>query len=231
MAKFNRYYPYEIKSELKLPETVLDELVRLFEKPPYDIEDILAGRAQVVRTELEGLGQVVIKYYKRGGFISRFNKDVYLRRGVPRSGHEFKMLQKVRQLGVSSPEPLVWAIRGGLFYKAFLITRNIGNHRSLVDVCLEDPGQGVPFLEKAAKQACLLIQNRIHHVDFHPGNVLVDNHGTVYIIDFDKAKISTSSQKKLCGAYIKRWSRAISKYNLPDVMTDVLSRTLTRLIS
>lgn len=229
MAKFNRYYPYEIKSDLNLPETVLDKCVSLFEKPPYDIEDILAGRAQVVHTELDGLGHVVIKYYKRGGFVSRFNDDVYFRRGAPRSKHEYTMLRKARELGISSPEPLAWATKGGMFYKAFLVTRAIREHRTLVDVCVADPDQRAACLEKAAEQAVLLIQNRIHHVDFHPGNVLVDNHGAVFVIDFDKALISNASQSSLSRAYLKRWSRAIHKYHLPAIMIDIMAETLSKL--
>lgn len=230
MAIINPYYPYEIKSSFQLEKPVLDQLVGFFEKPPYDIEDILAGRSQVVRTELEGLGPVVIKYYKRGGLVRRFNEDVYLRRGIPRSRHEFEILKKVRELGVSSPEPLVWAIKGGLFYKAFLVTRNIGDHLSLVDICVDTPDQCESVLEKAAKQVGLLIKNRIHHVDFHPGNVLVDSHGSVFIIDFDKAKHSSLPHKKLCQVYLKRWDRAIRKYHLPQIMIEVLHEKLESLV-
>ena len=231
MARFNPYFPYEIKSPLQLDKPVLDELVRLFEQPPYDIEDILAGRAQVVRTTLDGLGPVVIKYYKRGGMIRRFNESVYVRRGTPRSHHEFEILQKVRTLGVSSPEPLVWATKGGLFYKAFLVTRNIGDHRSLVDICMDTSEACRSALEKTAEHMELLIKNHIHHVDLHPGNVLVDNQGSVFIIDFDKAKKSPLPQAKLCRAYLKRWARAIEKYHLPGIMIDVLTEKLQPLLA
>lgn len=231
MAKFNAFYPFEIKSNSPLPKEVLDELVPHLERPSFDIEDILAGRADVVRTEIKGLGHVVIKYYKRGGLVRRFNENVYLRRGIPRSRHEFEMIQKARGLGISCPEPLVWAIKGGLFYKAFLITRNIGDHGSLVDICIKNPNECVSNLEKAAEQASLLIQNRIHHVDFHPGNVLVDNQGKVYVIDFDKAQISNASQNTLCRAYLSRWSRAIKKYDLPKVMDDVITERLSMLLT
>lgn len=228
MAKFNPDYPYEIISPLQLNKNVRKKLIHLFEKQPDGMENILAGRAQVTQTELEDIGPVVIKYYKRGGLMRRVNEDLYLRLGKLRSRQEFDMLQRVRKLGISSPEPLIWAIKGGLFYKAFLVTRNIGDHQSLADVCVTQPDQCAHFIEKTALQAGILLQNRIHHVDFHPGNVLVNAQGTIFIIDFDKAYISRKSRSRLCRAYIKRWSRAVKKYDLPDMMIDVLSEKLSR---
>lgn len=229
MAKINLYFPYQFGSNLDLNKEHRDTLTRLFEKPPMDCNDILEGRAQVTRIELAGVGEAVIKYYKRGGMIRHLLRDVYLRSGKPRSRLEFEMLETVRALGVSSPEPLIWAIRGSLFYKAFLVTRKIPGHRALSDVCTQAPEHCEDLLRQTAEQIALLIRNRVHHVDLHPGNVLVDGNRRVYIIDFDKARISTQRQKKLCTAYIKRWKRAVRKYTLPPIIADQLTQELTRL--
>ncbi|MBU1170754.1 MAG: phosphotransferase [Proteobacteria bacterium] len=229
MIKIHRHFPYQMGTELNLDQKAREDLVCAFEKPPMDCEDILAGRAMIFETNLSGVGPVVIKHYKRGGLIRHLISDVYLRSGKARSRQEYEMLETVRSLGVSSPEPLAWAIRGSQFYKAYLITRKIENTRSLTDICTKIPEQSAEALKKTAEQINRLIVNRIHHVDLHPGNVLVDGDGKVFIIDFDKAHISPMSQKKLCKAYIKRWTRAVLKYKLPTIMVDILVQELALL--
>lgn len=225
MKLIRTHYPYLLGTDLDLDKKDVDHLVRLFEKKPDLVTEILNGRNSVVRDRICSI-PAVIKFYRRGGLIRHVMRDAYLRSGQVRSSTEYAMLQKARALGVSCPEPLVWAIRGGLFYKAFLVTREIENQLSLVDLCRDNTDRCSDALHKTAAQVSLLIKNRIHHVDLHPGNVLVDNHGNVHIIDFDKAHESPLSTKKLTDAIVKRWKRAVSKYNLPEMMSDVFERDL-----
>lgn len=225
MKLIRTHYPYLLGTDLDLDKKDVDQLVRLFEKKPDLVTEILNGRNSVVRDRICSI-PAVIKFYRRGGLIRHVMRDAYLKSGQVRSATEYAMLQKARSLGVSCPEPLVWAIRGGLFYKAFLVTREIENQRSLVDLCHDNTDRCSDALHKTTAQVALLIKNRIHHVDLHPGNVLVDNHGNVHIIDFDKAHTSPLSAEKLTAAIIKRWKRAVSKYNLPEIMSDVFERDL-----
>jgi len=221
------HYPYLIGTDLPLEKNDVDHLVRLFEKKPDLVTEILNGRNAVVRDKLCGNIPVVIKTYRRGGMIRHVMRDAYFRRsGPPRSSSEYAMLKRAISLGVSCPEPLVWAIRGGLFYKAFLVTREIENQRSLVDLCQNARELCAFALHKTAEQVARLIENHIHHVDLHPGNVLMDEKKNIYIIDFDKAHESRLSMQKLTDAVIKRWKRAVVKYNLPDLMADIFERDL-----
>jgi 3-deoxy-D-manno-octulosonic acid kinase len=142
--------------------------------------------------------------------------------GKTRPRREYEMLETVRSLGVSSAEPLLWAVKGYPFYRAFLVTRKIEGHQSLSDVGSSEPEHSRGAVEKTAVQIRLLIDNRIHHVDLHPGNVLLDGEGRVHIIDFDKARRVSWGQEKLRDAYVRRWKRAVEKYALPAFMTDQL---------
>ncbi len=222
---YRNRYPYLMGSDLALEPSDVDHLVRLFEKKPELATEILAGRNAPVHDSLQGM-PMVIKFYRRGGMIRHIMKDAYYRSGTPRSAAEYTMLQKARTLGVSCPEPLVWAIRGGLFYKAFLVTRTLENTRSLAELCLEHPDLTEDALKKTAVQVAILVQNRIHHVDLHPGNVLVDEKGAVSIIDFDKAHESGLSPEILAETVIRRWKRAVVKYNLPDMAANVFEGAL-----
>lgn len=218
--------PYRFGSVFDPDQAVMDRLVRLFETAPAASGGILTGRAGPVMAEIPGLGAVVVKHYRRGGLVRHFIKDRYLGIGTPRSRREYEMLETVRALGVSSPEPLVWAVRGCIFYRAFLVTRKIEGARSLSEMGRGDSDRCRAAVEKAAGQIRILIDSGVHHVDLHPGNVLLNAQGQVYIIDFDKARRVTWRREKLAAAYVKRWKRAVEKYSLPDFMTGQLIESL-----
>ncbi len=225
MAVINAY-PYLIGTALNLDNNDCGTLIRLFEKPAVDINDILGGRASVVKTQLNTIGPVVIKYYRRGGMIRHLIRDTFLRSGKTRARRKFEMYETVRALGISCPEPLIWASRGSLFYKAYLVTREITQSRTLADICLEDESRCSDAVQKTADQIVLLIKNRIHHVDLHPGNVLIDGENQIYIIDFDKACVSPMKPNKLAAAYLKRWKKAVFKYQFPDFMNDIMEKII-----
>ena len=219
-------YPYLIGTDLSLNADDVEQLVRQFEQTPDGVPGPLDGRSSVLRTSLDAAGPVVVKYYQRGGLIRHVVRNAYLRSGCPRSHSEYLMLKKVKDLGVPCPEPLVWAIRGGLFYKAFLVTGEIMDQQPLTDYCAGHPDLCDRAVEKTAENVAVLVKNRIHHVDLHPGNVLVDKEGGIHIIDFDKACMSSMKPARLMGAYIRRWKRAVKKHSLPDRMLTVFEQKL-----
>ncbi len=77
-------------------------------------------------------------------------------------------------------------------------------------------------MEKLLQSLSILINNNIHHVDLHPGNVLVDIDNNVFIIDFDKAHYFSKSKKKLKKKYFYRWKRAIIKHGLPHMLNEIM---------
>ena len=67
-----------------------------------------------------------------------------------------------------------------------------------------------------------LVQNKILHVDLHPGNVIVDPEGKVYLLDFDKGRIFRGSRQRLQERYFARWKRAVIKHGLPAMLIECL---------
>lgn len=140
--------------------------------------------------------------------------------GKIRSRKEFEFLLNAEKAGVRVPTPVVYASQGFPFYKAWLITEEITEHRSFAELCLDEKEKALGLIPEISHNIRLLIKNKIHHVDLHPGNILIDQNNKNYIIDFDKAYYSTN-KTRLIKKYQQRWTRAIHKYKLPEILTDL----------
>lgn len=75
-------------------------------------------------------------------------------------------------------------------------------------------------------QISSLIQNQILHVDLHPGNVVADTAGTVYLLDFDRGKVYHGTRQQLKNRYRTRWQRAVNKHGLPKILTEMMQNGL-----
>jgi 3-deoxy-D-manno-octulosonic acid kinase len=153
-------------------------------------------------------------------------KRRYLKWGKTRCQIEYELLHKVRNLGVSAPEPIVYAFRGGLFYKGWLVTREIKEKQTLAELSCADEQRAHIVMKDVINQVFTLINNNIFHVDLHPGNVLVDSGGRVFLLDFDRARLSQWDKNKLRDHYLIRWRRAVMKHRLPKMLCETLGAGL-----
>jgi serine/threonine protein kinase len=216
------YNSYTVGSSLPLADTQYENLTEYFTCSKTSAEPGLDGRTSVTRIHLEGIGPIVIKHYMRGGLPGSFIKHSYLHLGKTRSRIEYEQLEKAMDAGISAPEPICFAFRGKVFYRAWLVTREIENQHSLAQLSVMDIEQAIHSVKKLALQISLLINNRIYHKDLHPGNVLVDKNNRVYLIDFDKAGFFRGDKRVLLKKYMERWGRAVTKHNLPQALYDTL---------
>jgi len=221
------YEGYRFGAVEKLPPQDLQSLVSRFIRPDRSaMASTLGGRRSVSKTELECIGPVVVKHYRRGGFLSQFVKATYLKQGKPRCQIEFEQMQLVSKFGVSAPEPVAFAYRGNLFYQAWLITKEIRHQQSMAQLCIAAPDLAQMAIQSLCDQVSNLLDHGILHADFHPGNVLVDRQNRVYIIDFDKAANFKGSRERLKKKYIDRWRRAVDKHGLPKMLDDLMRTNL-----
>jgi 3-deoxy-D-manno-octulosonic acid kinase len=217
---------YRFGSSLELDEHQLRTLIRFFDQPRAENAFVLGGRIAIALCEVDGIGSVVIKSYARGGWIRYLIKQRYLKLGKTRAQIEFELLQVVRNLGINAPEPVVYAHRGCIFYRAWLVSRAIKHPLSLALLSLKDEKKTRQAMESVIGQISLLIQNGILHVDLHPGNIVVDGAGQIFIVDFDKGQIHHGSREKLRNRYLTRWQRAVTKHRLPEILTEMLQAGL-----
>jgi len=188
----------------------------------------LGGRTSVVRIDLDGVGPVVVKRYGRGGVLRHLVTDRYIRWGPSRSEVEFGVLSEVRRRGVQAPEPLAHLDRGWLWYRAWLVTREIPAHRSLAELAVSDEDRVRARLDDVVAQITRLIAERYLHVDLHPGNVVLDSRDEVYLIDFDRAHRFGGTRNQLRDRYLHRWRRAVIKHGLPDYLSEQVCLGLRR---
>ena len=218
---------YAIEAARQLSDRQVEVLAGLFRQPTRPATSALEGRSSVRFAHLEPFGEIAIKYYTRGGIIRNLVKERYLRWGPTRSQKEFEMLQTVRSLGIRAPEPIAFAHRGGPFYRAWLVTQVVEGHQTLAQLSLTDEVGAGQLTVAACTQICKLIDHGILHVDLHPGNILVDVEGQVFLIDFDKAR-RFKNGRGLKEKYLQRWQRAVAKHDLPASLCHKLAEGLEK---
>lgn len=183
----------------------------------------------ITRQSVEGIGRVVVKHYLRGGLLRFFLHRSYLHWGEYRSKHEFLMLARVRQLGISAPRPIAYGIEGGIFYRTWLVLSELEGVTALADLALDrDPARYEQAMEQLAVQVERMIENGVFHVDLHPGNVVIDGNDQLFILDFDKARMFSGPLNELRDRYLRRWRRSVIKHNLPESFSELFCARLRK---
>jgi tRNA A-37 threonylcarbamoyl transferase component Bud32 len=219
----DRKRSYDIISSVPFDKNELSTLLDGIFLPISRESRDYGGRAAISKIVLPQLGNLIIKHYSRGGLLKHLNKGTYLKLTSPyRSQGEFEMLQRVRKCGVNAPEPVAYIVSKGIAYRTWLVTKEIMYHKCLAEISLYDQELAARLTQQVFKQLTCLIEKKILHVDFHPGNVLVDNASNVYIVDFDKAHTVITSQRRLKELYLRRWRRAVIKHDLPEVLSETM---------
>jgi 3-deoxy-D-manno-octulosonic acid kinase len=222
MTSLQSLQSYHLGAEFSLSEIQKRQLIDSLYKPSEAAAAPLGGRNAVSVVDLDGVGRVVIKTYRRGGFIRHFNRQTYLKLSETRGQSEYNLLKKMKQIGINAPDPIAFVYKGRLLYHAWLITREIAAARTLADLSRAEPERAQSAMADVQAQVDLLIRHHIHHVDLHPGNVLVDRSNQVYLIDFDKARTGATDPIRLRQKYVRRWQRAVSKHHLPVLLNRLL---------
>ena len=134
----------------------------------------------------------VLRHYRRGGLPARFVADTYIWKGLERTRpwREWRLLAELHSRGLPVPRPVAARVRRkGLVYRGDLVTRRIPGARSLGEL-LATSQDAIPWKEVGA---CIgrLHEAGVWHADLNAHNILVDQAGLVWIIDFDRGQWRT----------------------------------------
>ncbi len=170
------------------------------------------GRGSALFLETS-FGSAVLRHYFRGGWAAHISRDRYLYTGLERSRPiaEFHLLIRLFNKGLPVPQPLAaQCVRAGMLYCGDLITRRIPDVIPLADVPDIDQSDPAMWINTGA---CI---RRFHdhglvHADLNARNILVGSKNSVYLVDFDRARIRQGA-RNLFAANLKRLQRSLKKF-------------------
>lgn len=130
-------------------------------------------------------GAGVLRHYRRGGLMARINRCHYFWTGAEatRSFAEFQLLAYMEQVGLPVPRPLAACYtRKGMFYTASILIQRISQVQTLAKVLSDGH-------HEAVAAAVFSMHNAgVWHADLNAYNILVNEQGKVWLIDFDKGR-------------------------------------------
>ena len=148
------------------------------------------GSAWFVAAARPGAGATVLRHYRRGGWIARLVADRYLWRGAEatRAFRELRLLAAIEALGLPAARPVAARYaRAGAAYRADLLTLAIPAAQPLAERL--GAGLDAPTWRRIGATIRDFHEAGIRHADLNARNVLLDAHGAVHLIDFDRGAL------------------------------------------
>ena len=174
----------------------------------------------------------VLRHYQRGGLVAKISEDQYLWVGLKfsRPWREWVLLEKMQAKGLPVPVPAAVKVeRKGLFYRADLMMHRIPYSRSLMHTLMsEDLAEG--HWIAIGSMIRRFHEQGVYHADLNANNILLDQGGRCFLIDFDRCRIKKPNLKwqKENLLRLKRSLNKISKNQEVFYFSDMNWRTLLR---
>lgn len=157
-------------------------------------------------------GQFVLRRYRRGGLISKFNKSSFLftNQQSTRPWQELELLEKMYKLELPVPKPVggLYSIQYG-FYQASLLIETIPNAEDLFALIKNQENSHIPWRE-IGKMIKRFHDCDIYHSDLNCHNIMIDKKLKIWLIDFDKCQ-QKAGDTHWQEANIERLKRSLDK--------------------
>ncbi len=173
--------------------------------------DAAPGRGTTVFVQ-NGASVYALRHYQRGGLPARISRDQYLWLGLERTRawQEWHLLAELYQQGLPVPRPIAArVIRRGVSYRADIVTERLAA-RTLAD-WLGKKRLSVAWLQAIGSGIRRFHNEGVYHADLNARNVLLDEKGALYLIDFDRGE----RRKPASGwqrANLARLKRSLEKF-------------------
>ena len=158
---------------------------------------------------------IALRHYQRGGLIRHFLFDQYLWFGLrgTRAWKEIHVQDFIIRNELPAPKPVaIRILRQGVFYTADIMTLVIEQSSTLADLLRQsklshDQWRDIGWTIKRFHDA------GVDHADLNANNILIDKGNTVYLIDFDRARIR-NRLGSWATSNLKRFHRSLNKLSL-----------------
>jgi 3-deoxy-D-manno-octulosonic acid kinase len=181
-------------------------------------------RAGAVALETSGRGEVlivahgaetwVLRHYRRGGIVARFIDDHYLWLGADRARafREWRLLRKLRAAGLPVPNPVAAHLyRTGIIYTADIITTYLPETRKL-SWFIEQGRVPADCWRRIGALIRSVHEHGVDHPDLTAHNILLDDAGHEFLVDFDNAHERPPGPWRRAG--VERFNRSLRKVAL-----------------
>lgn len=139
----------------------------------------------------------VLRHYQRGGLIAKVSKDQYWWFGLrfTRPWREWALLENMQKKGLPVPVPAAIKVqRKGLLYTADIMMHRIPHSRTLMQILMtEELAEG--YWISIGSVIRRFHENGIYHSDLNANNIMLDDGGRCYLIDFDRCSIKKTALK------------------------------------
>jgi len=151
--------------------------------PALRAKAVGAGGRQAAWFVQGPFGQGVLRHYRRGGLVAKVLKNQYLWLGAARtrSFAEFEVLSWMHARGLPVPGMVAAACwRSGLVYRAAIIVERLPGVTPLA--------VGLGHAQAVAEAVRDMHEAGVWHADLNAFNILLDQAGKAWLIDFDRAR-------------------------------------------
>lgn len=156
------------------------------------------GMTWFLNTQAELGVNIVLRHYYRGGLFGKFIKDHFFFRSLEktRAYQEFELLCQMHQWELPVPRPVAIQVeRSNFCYRADIMLERIENTRDLSKL-LQTEKLTAEQYQQIGKLIRQLHDHQVHHSDLNIHNILLDDNGKFWLIDFDKCGITEGDSWK-----------------------------------
>jgi 3-deoxy-D-manno-octulosonic acid kinase len=167
------------------------------------------GTTYVVRVNSHAC---VLRHYQRGGLVAKFFSDQYLWTGIEktRAWREWHLLKELSEKGLPVPQPVAaHVVKRGVYYRADLMTLRLDSSKSLTDYLRKKDLPSEQW-RNVGRTVRAFHNAGVYHADLNAHNVMLNDNGDVYLIDFDKGEIRPAASGWQ-QANIDRFQRSLQK--------------------